>query len=84
MNARFVVVKVSVPVDSPLGATLAQMPVRMRAGFVRVMADLGRQQPGASIPATARGAGHPMVAADHPVAAAKPEPVEGITLRQAW
>lgn len=85
---EFVIVKVMVPVDAPLGAALAQKPARMRAGFLRAMAEIGhQQQSGAAGPAVAHAIrapvdpGNPARVSDGapPVA-----PQEVIALRRAW
>lgn len=85
--SAFITVKVMVPVDAPLGAALAQKPARMRAGFLRAMAEIGHQQQSGS---TAQAAVPVLRASDARVPSpvrdgtSIPEPQEGIALRRAW
>lgn len=86
--SRLVVVKVAFPIDAPLGSALTKMPTRMRAGFLRVMAEIGHQkQSGLTAPELAPpvSAGADRETVNRPDRAAAPqEQPEAIALRRAW
>ena len=86
--SRLVVVKVAVPVDAPLGSALTKMPMRMRAGFLRVMAEIGHQKQSglaaSELAPAVRAEADREAESRHELAAAPQAQPEAIALRRAW
>lgn len=83
--SRLIVVKVAVPVDAPLGSALTKLPTRMRAGFLRVMAEIGHQnQSGMQTPALEPAARAGTERDVRDPASLPPDQPDAIELRRAW